>query len=703
MRNYFRRLLLLGICVALSISHVGLFAHTVRGADQEQNPPVLQITGIDTANFPEIKVTLYGENLGVNLADLPVTLREDKESRNVQKREISPVGIQTAFVLDASNNIRDPGNIDGRPRYEEFRLAVDKFVDKNILSAQTDWTAAFTTGPAKDNFRQLSEWTQDHGAMRNTLLDYQPKDNTPNTPLFDLVDFVLNHFENSKIAPNVMKSMVIFSNGFDATSDLDRKDVIGRASRMNIRIYTVMVGPESPERKTNLERIAKLTGGAYVLLNSLDDLNSIWSALERQRLQLSITYPLGKAQPKELEITAAIPNQPPLVRRADFPVVPAKPVQIEVAAPQPNEVITRKAPAPDTPLAEIEPKLLPIQLHFAWPDGHQRRLQRIEYIINDETKVQDTEPFGQFAFPIADLPAGKYTLRVRVLDEFGLQGQSEPLPLQIQVNVPPPPPPTVTLVPTATPAPTEPPAPTLVAEPTLAPTPTVTEDSSARSGTLLRFLLLMLLLIGLIAFLVYRRLHKRNEHSDMSDSASVYNLRPTDEWSEITQKRGVTDDATEIPAAPPFTPVPIAYLVALEPKDHLPARIILYQGQKIRIGRRADLSDIVLDDKQISRAHATITSKDNGFHIQDDGSTGGTFVNQRKLGPSDDRLLAPGDVINLYAIAYRFELADEHTEIPAESPFEPTSPLPQVNGTPLTKRVVDEPTEYVEYSEHDAE
>lgn len=102
-----------------------------------------------------------------------------------------------------------------------------------------------------------------------------------------------------RVPVNTVKSIVVFSNGYDATSDLDINDAIDRARDMNVRIYTVMVGPEQSTRRSNLERIAKLTNGAYfVLRDPVTDLDLIWEALRQQRRQLVVTYDLAKFNPR---------------------------------------------------------------------------------------------------------------------------------------------------------------------------------------------------------------------------------------------------------------------------------------------------------------------------------------------------------------------------------------------------------------------
>lgn len=41
-----------------------------------------------------------------------------------------------------------------------------------MLVPETDWVAAYTTSSNIDKFRTISNWTQDHGALRNDVLLY---------------------------------------------------------------------------------------------------------------------------------------------------------------------------------------------------------------------------------------------------------------------------------------------------------------------------------------------------------------------------------------------------------------------------------------------------------------------------------------------------------------------------------------------------
>lgn len=61
---------------------------------------------------------------------------------------------------------------------------------------------------------------------------------------------------------------------------------------------------------------------------------------------------------------------------------------------------------------------------------------------------------------------------------------------------------------------------------------------------------------------------------------------------------------------------------------------------------RDPVSDIILNDPEVSRQHARFTQTDSGYQVQDLGSTNGTFVNGQRL-ESDPVDLQPGFTISM--------------------------------------------------------
>lgn len=69
-----------------------------------------------------------------------------------------------------------------------------------------------------------------------------------------------------------------------------------------------------------------------------------------------------------------------------------------------------------------------------------------------------------------------------------------------------------------------------------------------------------------------------------------------------------------------------------------------------RIGRQLD-NDIVLNEEYVSRLHAEIRFENGKYVLYDQESTGGTFVNSRKV---DRCILNSGDVISVANIQIMF-------------------------------------------------
>jgi hypothetical protein len=80
--------------------------------------------------------------------------------------------------------------------------------------------------------------------------------------------------------------------------------------------------------------------------------------------------------------------------------------------------------------------------------------------------------------------------------------------------------------------------------------------------------------------------------------------------------------------------------------------------ETITIGRDP-LTDIVIEDPEVSRLHARLTRSDRGYALQDMGSTNGTFVEGQRLG-GEPLELEPGQVVILGSnITLAYEAASE--------------------------------------------
>jgi pSer/pThr/pTyr-binding forkhead associated (FHA) protein len=69
----------------------------------------------------------------------------------------------------------------------------------------------------------------------------------------------------------------------------------------------------------------------------------------------------------------------------------------------------------------------------------------------------------------------------------------------------------------------------------------------------------------------------------------------------------------------------------------------MLDAEVTRAGRHPD-SDIFLDDITVSRRHAEIIRRSDGFHVLDVGSLNGTYVNRDRV---EEAKLANGDELQI--------------------------------------------------------
>src|SRR4029077_1577329 len=125
-------------------------------------------------------------------------------------------------------------------------------------------------------------------------------------------------------------------------------------------------------------------------------------------------------------------------------------------------------------------------------------------------------------------------------------------------------------------------------------------------------------------------------------------------------------------------------------------------GRRIRVAGqltvgRDDDAGLLLDDPEISRAHATLVPADGGLEIRDLESLNGTWVNGERI--SSPTVLAPGDVvkvgttrIEVLAVGGRGVASvprSSPTPVEAEDELRPVSVLfaDVVGSTPLAERL----------------
>lgn len=374
--------------------------------------------------------------------------------------------------------------------------------------------------------------------------------------------------------------------------------------------------------------MASLTGGAFTTYTGPEALDPIYGIIRSQHGQYEIVYRSAIDQSGTHRIAVGLLREDREVRSDPFEVsVAVQPPAPTIVEPASGTTYNRVADHWDVDPAALEPRQQPVTVDVSWPDGHQRTIQQISYIV-DGVVVETLPPDESFTWDFSELSAGDHSLEVAVKDELGLVGRSDPVKTTINIDIPP--------APTATPL-------------------SVEKVVQSETGPLALFSTLSMGLAGL-AMLV---------------ALYVFVKRPQVVEDMTTTIVGVAREATEI-----FVPRrekasdrrAHAFLIPSTSDDSQDEPIPITK-QSVLLGRDHARAEITFPDKTVSRLHAKIVEESDGlFKIYDEGSTSGTYVNYNQV-PPEGRELRPGDEIELGRIELTFQ-----TRMPGEraetEPFE---------------------------------
>jgi pSer/pThr/pTyr-binding forkhead associated (FHA) protein len=104
-------------------------------------------------------------------------------------------------------------------------------------------------------------------------------------------------------------------------------------------------------------------------------------------------------------------------------------------------------------------------------------------------------------------------------------------------------------------------------------------------------------------------------------------------------KNTIEVEGREIPSTPPLPSITLNMR-----KGPKPGQQFTFTKNTIALGRRDD-NDVVIDDPQISRRHASLSWEEGEFVLRDLGSANGTFLNAVRI--TEPHALREGDAIGL--------------------------------------------------------
>lgn len=657
------------LCALFALWHLGIAPLPL--AAQSDRPPVVRITGVDTSQFPEVAIQVYGENLPTALETLAAAVSEDGAPISVTSDNTAQglAGTQTAIVFDAAGSIVQNGPTN-EPIYIEVGKILRKLVPLGVLSSDRDFLTTIAFGSDKQP-AVLHRWSQDHQAAVDSIYQYKPVEGIRNTSIDGILRFTLEQLADPTLPPGQVQSIVLFSDGIDVFPVQGLFDALQLAQARNVRIHTVMIGRERAEPRKNLEDLARQTGGSFVHLNSTDALNDFWPRIAQAGTRRVLTYRSQQEKPSKVAVALTLPDNKVITVDSIVSAPPLAPAQITIIAPAPGAEIRKEAPAYDTPIQQLNPKALEVQAVIEFPDGHPRTVRSFEYEVAGRVEALPDKFDQPYLLDIASLKSGEYSIRARLVDELGKTALSEALPFTIREVRPP--------------------------EPTATPDPQATANAiKAQEEEELRKAEELKRKQAEAAIVVEAAGRAEAEWWQQiltlsTGGASLLALVMAGVayyiWSNPARRKAVTQVITGTVAAvtQPFIrpqrrggrgeqPRAQFRLVDNGGVDDAPQSIPLTRSG-ITIGRDPTVATIVLSDRHVSKLHCRVIEDGNaaGYRLLDEGSTSGTYVNDQEV-DINGQILRHGDIIAIGPLQYQFELT--------ESSNSRRHPEPETNSGP---------------------
>ena len=606
-RGYFRVLLLLSGLI-IWLSNAGAWA---KGAAQEADAVTkVVITGSNVNSLPGIELHVYGmdsQGNPLNLAEEALSVRHnDVVVAPVQYAGPYQAGTFTVFLIDI------PPGVSGQlPALQE---AIQQYASPPTMMEQVDAVAVYRVGESAA--AQLLEPTRFYNSIRN-LFATPLTPETGATALIDSTVGILEQINSLKPDPDMVAAVVLITDGTDAVStQFQAGDVPRRAAELGIPIHTIWLNNEDLSEFSQqvgqdyLAGVAAGSGGVAARLDNPADLPLIWERIASFRDQARIRYSPEELAPGTFPVEVALVNNPAIGAEATITIAENTPM-ITLDLPPESRSLT---------LPSVEQ---PVRLRFtttvSWLDGVERQLEGAQLVVNGEI-VQDipVSTIGQFDAQVSNLTFGANTIEVVVIDNQGLRASTPPLVLDVAEGS------------------------------RSVPAELAASGLGRLLGTVLLVVVALVLVTGL-GILAWR-------------SGVLSRVPARLPRGRSRRARSPAAGATAAPRPPTAGPAhpeagagarAVAYLEVLETKSRLPAQIAL-NSAVVRLGRSPVQADVAFEsDITVSRLHANLMLEGNHYRIFDEGSTSGTWVNERQV-PDYGTQLLDGDEIHLGAVHLRY-------------------------------------------------
>jgi hypothetical protein len=596
-----------------------LFASSLSVRAQGQAEAILYPA--DISNFPTISAFLdvYDASNAFVSGLKPEALTAFEDGKPLPITAVNELTIPAQIVVAVNPGPQfDLRDATGVSRFQWITQALTTWAQARPADTQDDLSLVTLAGPIILH-ADVKDWLV-------SLNSFQPnfKSSTPNLQTLSIaLDAAIAQGTRSGVKRAIL---FITPHMEDPNVDSELQPLIQRAIQNRIHVFVWMADLDAVQATTSaaaFSQLAQATGGVFYFSSSktFTDPEAYFAPL---RKLYSIKYTSAVSSGGQHTLSVQVKGSSGIITSANqtFSVDIQPPNPILVSPPL---QITRQPPADDPYNAQVfEPATQEIDIIVEFPDGHTRPLTQTTLYVDGQVAAQNTKPpFNKFVWDLSNFTiSGSHTIAVEAVDGMGLKKTSMEIPVTITVVQPP-------------------------------------HGITAIFGKYRQYitygaigfagaaLLLILLITRLQVVFAKARQARRINADPLTQPIAAVVESDTKESKPKTRPRNGRGKTNQSPASL------IRLNSHLEPASANP---IPLTENEITFGADTAQSTHILNDASIAPRHARITQSDDGvFHIRDEGSVAGTWVNYDQVG-KDGHILQHGDVIHFGQLIYRFQL-----------------------------------------------
>lgn len=623
----FRVLLMLALLIPISLQIRPAYAQT--GSAGLDGTP-------DISAFPDIQFYLDVYDAQGNFVDdLQVgDLQIIEDERAIASSSVEKVenGLQVIVALNPSPEMAAVSN--GSTGYAKIQAMLQDWAAGLPSQSLDDFSLSTPIGMYLIRERDPQKFVQ-------ALADYQPDLQKSQPSLNSLVE-ALDLSTDPAGRPLVKRAILFITPPLPSSMIASLPDLAIRANEIGVRVSVWMIGKATNLSETALDPLqgfAESTGGKYYQTASSDILPPVEPAFSGLRHIYKVTYPSeirsGSSHVLQVKVNAGETSLTTDATRFTLEIEPPNPIFLSPPA-QIQRVWAASAEDPKTQV--LSPQEVNLQIMVEFQDERTRALQDTRLYIDGQLIAENSQPpFDRFTWPLSGINTStQKTMRVEVVDEFGLSGSSMDVPIEIIVG----PPQQNKLIDRIT-------------------------DSGiiAIGGVTISGMVLILILVFTSARIRHRLGRKRLKKNHLTDPLArpvqTEPISSSHKWFPFFQKKNhVVGESAPIWPRVKSTDAPARLIVLDENEQPVTGGFIALSRQEITFGSDPRRATQVLSSNTVDGLHARLyRNPQEEFFLADNNSVAGTWINYAPVTSAGARL-EHGDLIHIGKVMLRFELTD---------------------------------------------